>query len=111
MNEAIYHADRRTSGRQVFVTREGETKALRPRTDIVCYSTNGHDWGFMGGPAAQLAVDILADYFGDDQQAYDLHHVFQFVVIRRAEFQGFRITADQILDTVRDAAMLNQQVE
>ena len=111
MNQGkIYHADRRRSGRQVFVTSETGTMPLQTRTDIVAYSSAPHDWGYLGGPAAQLSIDILADFFGDTETAYKLHQVFQFAVIRRAEFRGFKITAEQIMDAVRDARMLSEQV-
>jgi hypothetical protein len=48
------------------------------RCDIVNHSPSGFAWGYSGSGPAQLAVAILADYFGCAHAAVALHQQFKF---------------------------------
>jgi uncharacterized protein DUF6166 len=74
-----------TTGAFVTVTRSGRTKLLDPRYDIRNHSPTGFTWGYAGSGPAQLALAILADYFGDKPGgkalADALYQPFKFAVI------------------------------
>lgn len=40
-------------------------ESLKPRTDLRNHSPTGFEWGYQGSGPAQLALAILADFFGD----------------------------------------------
>jgi hypothetical protein len=49
----------------VFVSSPGQQMRPLPlRCDIVNHSPTGFSWGYAGSGPAQLALAILADYFG-----------------------------------------------
>ena len=47
-------------------------KPLDPRLDLWNHSPTGFQWGYGGSGPAQLALALLADYLGDDEQAVAL---------------------------------------
>jgi Family of unknown function (DUF6166) len=56
-----------TRNREVIVCRaDGENYQLAPRFDLRNHSPTGFAWGYGGSGPAQLALAILADYFGHD---------------------------------------------
>jgi len=82
-----YYAGRyETTGALVTVTRSGRTKLLDPRYDLWNHSPTGFAWGYAGSGPAQLALAILADYFGAKPGgkaalANALYQSFKFAVI------------------------------
>lgn len=63
----------------------GETTAtsvpLDPRNDLHNHSPNGFEWGYEGSGPAQLALAILAHWYGDDEKAVRQHQIFKRQVI------------------------------
>lgn len=73
----------------VVVTEDGRrTQNLNPRLDLCRHSPTGFEWGYCGSGPAQLALALLADFFGGyagdgEKLALDLHQDFQSCVIAR----------------------------
>jgi Family of unknown function (DUF6166) len=66
----------------VFVSAPGRQMMLLPLCcDIVNHSPTGFAWGYAGSGPAQLALAILADYFGCAHAARALHQLFKFAAI------------------------------
>ena len=53
-----------------IVTVNGDLLDLR--LDLHNHSPDGFEWGYCGSGPAQLALAILADHLGDDEQALNL---------------------------------------
>lgn len=66
-----YHGDA-----SVNVTVDGRPLPLR--LDLANHSPTGFGWGYGGSGPAQLALALLADHLGDDQQALDLYQEFKW---------------------------------
>ena len=69
------------SGYAVDVTVNG--RPLKPRFDLWNHSPTGFEWGYGGSGPAQLALALLADHLGNDQEAVAYHQHFKFAVIAR----------------------------
>lgn len=54
------------------------TRGLQLRLDLANHSPTGFEWGYTGSGPAQLALALLADATGDDEQALRLHQRFKF---------------------------------
>jgi hypothetical protein len=78
-------------------------KALDPRLDLRNHSPTGFAWSYPGSGPAQLALAILADHTGDDEQALTLYQDFKRAFIATAPEAGFTLTSAQI------AAWVDQQ--
>lgn len=75
---------------------------------VIYHSPTGLEWGYGGSGPADLALSILADYFGErptrralelgEPRAWKLHQAFKWRFIATAEREGFRIKAQQIAD-------------
>ena len=81
-----YYAGHRTAqGTLVTVTRSGGSKPLDPGYDLWNNSPTDFSWGYNGNCPAQLALAILADYFGGKPGgralAEALYEPFKFTVI------------------------------
>jgi hypothetical protein len=68
------------SGR-VMVTERGHRHNLSLRLDLVKHSPTGFNWGCSGGGSAQLALALLADVLGDDEEALRLHQRFKSEIV------------------------------
>ena len=92
--------------RRFFATRVTvDGRPLRFRRDLRCHSPAEFEWGYGGSGPAQLALAILADHLGDDQEALDLYQRFKWTVI--AELPKLRWTLasgqiDQALQSIRN---------
>src|SRR6267378_1793164 len=75
----LYHGKRRKGLIQVKVTVNG--RALKPRLDLWSHSPTGFEWGYGGSGPAQLALALLADHLGDDNEAVSLHQEFKRIVV------------------------------
>jgi hypothetical protein len=72
------------------------TRPLDPRHDLRNHSPDGFEWGYGGSGPAQLALAILADYTGDDEQALRLYQSFKHRVIGRFDGDLFALRDQQI---------------
>jgi hypothetical protein len=63
MKPGVYYVGSRTSGK-VAAIRGDSTKFIDPRFDLRNHSPTGFAWGYGGSGPGQLALAILADYFG-----------------------------------------------
>jgi hypothetical protein len=73
--------------------------ALDPRFDLRFHSPDGFEWSYSGSGPAQLALAILADHLGDDQQALNLYQRFKWAIVARLPRKGWILT-DQVIDQV-----------
>ena len=69
--------------------------ALPLRLDLVSHSATGFDWGHNGAGAAQLALAMLADHLGDDEQAIRHHQAFKRRVVA-ALGDDWTLTSSQV---------------
>ncbi len=63
----------------IQVTVDGEP--LAERTDIAALTKTGFEWTYEGASPAQLALAILADHFGNDTKALEMHEAFMRAVV------------------------------
>src|ERR1035441_1396600 len=101
----------RREGYAVIVTVDG--RRLNPRFDLWNHSPTGFEWGYAGSGPAQLALAILADHCGNDEQALNFYQRFKWAVI--AELPGRRWTLstweiDRVLQSFRKAESLLEGV-
>lgn len=73
----VYRGDRTLDG--IKVTVDGDP--LNPRTDIKKFSDNGFEWSYEGPEPAQLALAMLAEHLGDDQEALAKHRSFMEAIV------------------------------
>jgi hypothetical protein len=84
----------RRKGSAVIVTVDG--LPLDPRLDLCSHSPTGFEWGYGGSGPAQLALALLADHAGDDEEAVMLHQDFKRVVVARLPYRGWELTGPQM---------------
>ncbi|MGA2543603.1 MAG: DUF6166 domain-containing protein [Verrucomicrobiota bacterium] len=73
---------------------------LNPRLDLWTHSPTGFEWGYPGSGPAQLALALLADCLGGDQQAMQWHQDFKSAVIAGLPYAGWRMTEQEIRETL-----------
>jgi hypothetical protein len=81
-------------GYVVSVTVDG--RRLNPRFDLWNHSPTGFEWGYNGSGPAQLALAILADHCGNNEQALNFYHRFKWAVVARFPHRSWRLTSGQI---------------
>jgi uncharacterized protein DUF6166 len=94
----------RREGHVVEVTLNG--RPLDPRFDLWNHSPTGFEWGYGGSGPAQLALAILADHLGDDEQALALYQSFKRAVVAKLPKRGWTLTSTdiaQVLQSTRSA--------
>jgi hypothetical protein len=70
---------------------------LSPRLDLRNHSPTGFQWGYGGSGPAQLALAILADHLGNDEEALFLYQDFKWKVISKLPGeQKWELTPAQI---------------
>ena len=84
----------RREGYATIVTVDG--RSLNPRLDLWNHSPTGFEWGYAGSGPAQLALALLADHFGDDDQALACYHDFKREVVARLDKRGWSLTSAQV---------------
>lgn len=97
----------RREGYAVIVTVDG--RRLNPRFDLWNHSPSGFEWGYCGSGPAQLALAILADHCGNNEQALNFYQRFKWVVIAELPHRGWTLTSheiDQVLQALREAEPL-----
>jgi len=90
-------------GYVVIVTVNGHP--LNPRLDLYNHSPTGFEWGYAGSGPAQLALAILADHLGDDQEALNLYQRFKWAIIVGLPRRRWMLTSliiDQVLQNIRN---------
>ena len=93
---------------QCFVTVNG--RALDPRFDLRFHSPDGFEWGYCGSGPARLALALLADHCGNDEQALNFYQRFKWAVVAGLPKQRWTLTSQQIqeaVDTLRFASALS----
>jgi hypothetical protein len=101
----------RREGYAVIVTVDG--RRLNPRRDLWNHSPTGFEWGYCGSSPAQLALAILADHCGNDQQAFNFHHRFKWAVVAELPRRHWTLTSAeiaQVLKNLRDTEPLLEGV-
>jgi hypothetical protein len=89
----------RRQGYAVDVTVNG--RPLNPRLDLWNHSPTGFEWGYCGSGPAQLALAILADHLGDDEQALNLHQRFKWQTIAELPRKHWTLTSREIDEAVQ----------
>ena len=91
------------SGQSLVTVCDGQKSEPLPlRLDLFNHSPTGFSWGYGGSGPAQLALALLADALGDDDQAIRLHQCFKFKVVACwPEEERWWITAEQIAAVVK----------
>lgn len=90
-------------GYAVMVTVNGIR--LNPRRDLWNHSPSGFEWGYAGSGPAQLALAILADHCGNDDQAFDFHQRFKWAVVAELPRRRWTLTSpeiNQVLHSLRE---------
>lgn len=75
---------------------------LNPRLDLVNHSPTGFSWGYLGSGPAQLALALLADILGDDQEALRLYQLFKAEWVTRLGYNANWSAWDTEILTVID---------
>src|SRR5438105_4082022 len=82
-------------------------RPLNPRLDLWNHSPSGFEWGYGGSGPAQVALALLADHLGNDEQAVLFHQDFKRAVVADLPRGGWTLTSQQIqqsLETLRSLA-------
>jgi len=102
---------KRYEGRRRFwatrVTVDG--RPLPFRRDLRCHSPAEFEWGYGGSGPAQLALAILADHLGDDQEALNLYQRFKWAVVAGLPRLHWTLTSSQIDQALQD--ILSRETE
>ncbi|SRR5258708_5164467 len=77
-------------------------KPLPCRLDLRNHSPTGFEWGYGGSGPSQLALAILADFFGDDQRALALYQEFKWRAIAVIKDPTWAFTGLQIVEVLSD---------
>jgi hypothetical protein len=93
----IYEGTRTNDGCEVTVREnDGPPRPLALRLDIRAHSPTGFSWGYAGSGPAQLALALLADALGDEEQAQDSYQDFKFKLVGRLPHDGWTLTEEEI---------------
>lgn len=99
----------RREGYAVIVT--VNDRPLNPRLDLWNHSPTGFECGYGGSGPAQLALALLADHFGDDQKAVELHQPFKWAVVAKLPKRGWTLTSEQISQALESPAIQQTRAE
>jgi hypothetical protein len=89
----------RREGHATVVTVNG--RPLNPRLDLWNHSPTGFEWSYGGSGPAQLALALLADHLGDDDEAVKLHQDFKRTVVASLPYRGWTLKSERILEALR----------
>jgi hypothetical protein len=78
-------------------------RPLNPRFDLRHHSPTGFEWGYAGSGPAQLALALLADHLGDDEQALDVYQQFKLAIIGSLP-SDWTLTADEVRQALKRLA-------
>ena len=85
-------------GHATVVTVDGQP--LNPRLDLWNHSPSGFEWGYAGSGPAQLALALLADCLGEDDEAVEWHQDFKDQVVAGLPFAGWTLAEADIRETI-----------
>jgi len=88
------HYSGRREGHAAIVTVDG--RRLNPRFDLWNHSPTGFEWGYAGSGPAQLALAILADHLGNDEQALNLYQRFKWAVVAELPHREWILTSEEV---------------
>lgn len=71
---------------------------LAIRHDLRNHSPDGFEWGYCGSGPAQLALALLADALGDDDEAGNLYQEFKRRFVTKFAHNYWTINLDAILE-------------
>ena len=80
-------------------------RPLNPRLDLWNHSPTGFEWGYGGSGPAQLALALLADHLGDDQEALNLYQRFKWTVVATLPRRGWTLISrdiEEALERIRN---------
>jgi hypothetical protein len=77
---------------------------LNPRVDLLDCTRSEFDWGNTGNGSARLALCLLADCFGDDDEALDWYEDYMAAVVAGLPSSGWTLTEEDIQETVNAIA-------
>lgn len=80
--------------------RRNKMRRLAPRLDLYNHSPTGFEWGYGGSGPAQLALAILANCLGDDEEALEHYQRFKFDVIAGLPREGWTLTEYQVREAL-----------
>ena len=89
----IYSGDRTIDGIQVTV----DGNPLPERCDIKQFTDLGFEWTYIGRSPQQLALAILADHLGDEEQSLRLSEPFMKTVVAELPNE-WKLTSAEIDD-------------
>lgn len=92
-----YEGGRHLEGATVTV--DGAT--LDPRFDLKTYSSAGFEWTYEGDGPRQLALALLADHCGNDQEAAALCEQFMVEVVANLD-NYWRLTSEDVAKALSD---------
>jgi hypothetical protein len=92
----VYEGGRSLAGAEVTV----DGKPLPPRYDLKELSPTGFEWTYEGAGPAQLALALLADHLGNDQEALRLHEPFMREVIAYLD-NSWELTSAEIDEALK----------
>lgn len=101
----VYEGHR--EGYAVTVTVDG--RRLNPRRDLWNHSPSGFEWGYGGSGPAQLALAILADHCGNNEEALNFYQRFKWAVVAELPGSHWTLTSgeiDEVLQILRKAELL-----
>ena len=76
-----YRGGRSLDGAVATVAEGDQTRRLDPRYDLKRLSATGFEWTYEGAGPAQLALALLADHLGNDDEALALYERFMRAVV------------------------------
>jgi len=91
------------TGKGPIVTVNGAP--LNARLDLRTHNSTEFEWGCCGSGSAQLALAILADHLGDDEQALRYYQRFKWSVIAQLAPKRWVLTGREVheaLQRIRD---------
>ena len=88
----LYEGIRTPEGTRVTV----DGRPLDLRQDLHNHSPDGAEWGYCGSGPAQLALALLADATGDDEQAQRHYQRFKREVVAGFDRDRFLVTHAEI---------------
>lgn len=73
-----------------------EGAPLNPRLDLRKHSVTGYEWGYAGSGPAQLALALLVDHLGNDDEALAFYQDFKRAVVTSLPHGGWTLSSKQI---------------
>ena len=89
---------------EVLVSDGSKVRRLPLRLDVRNHSPTGFAWSYGGSGPAQLALAILCDHLGDDEEAERFYHEFKSDVIAGLPAGDWTLTSadiDRALEEIR----------